>query len=105
MKDGIGDGFTRDDHDCVQSQLFALYSKVIEVRSLAQIIGEDDLTQIDKIYMEFGREFEQRFLSQDFDEQRSIEASLDIAWDLFKLFPKVELDRLESKYIDKYGRW
>lgn len=105
MKDGIGDGFTRDDHDCVQSQLFALYSKVIEVRSLAQIIGEDDLTQIDKIYMKFGREFEQRFLSQDFDEQRSIEASLDIAWDLFKLFPKVELDRLESKYIDKYGRW
>lgn len=105
MKDGIGDGFTRDDHDCVQSQLFALYSKVIEVRSLAQIIGEDDLTQIDKIYMEFGREFEQRFLSQDFDEQRSIEVSLDIAWDLFKLFPKVELDRLESKYIDKYGRW
>lgn len=105
MKDGIGDGFTRDDHDCVQSQLFALYSKVIEVRSLAQIIGEDDLTAIDKIYMEFGREFEQKFLSQNFDEQRDIETSLDIAWDLFKLFPKIELDRLESKYIDKYGRW
>lgn len=105
MKDGIGSGFTREDHDQVQSQLFALYSRVIEVRSLSQIIGEDDLTQIDKIYMEFGRQFEQRFLSQDFDESRTIEESLDIAWDLFKLFPKIELDRLESKYMEKYGRW
>ena len=105
MKDGIGAGFTREDHDQVQSQLFALYSRVIEVRSLSQIIGEDDLTQIDKIYMEFGRQFEQRFLSQDFDESRTIEESLDIAWDLFKLFPKIELDRLESKYMEKYGRW
>jgi len=105
MKDGIGDGYTREDHDQVQSQLFALYSKVIEVRSLSQIIGEDDLTEIDKIYMEFGREFEQNFLNQNFDESRTIEKSLDIAWDLFKLFPKIELDRLESKYIEKYGRW
>ena len=105
MKDGIGDGYTREDHDQVQSQLFALYSKVIEVRSLSQIIGEDDLTEIDKIYMEFGREFEQNFLNQNFDESRTIEESLDIVWDLFKLFPKIELDRLESKYIEKYGRW
>ncbi len=105
MKDGIGEGYTRDDHDQVQSQLFALYSRVIDVRSLSQIIGEDDLTPIDRIYMQFGREFEQKFLSQRFDESRTIEHSLDIAWDLFKMFPKVELDRLESKYIDKYGRW
>lgn len=105
MKDGIGDGYTREDHDQVQSQLFALYSKVIEVRSLSQIIGEDDLTEIDKIYMNFGRQFEQNFLNQNFDEARTIEESLDIAWDLFKLFPKIELDRLESKYIEKYGRW
>lgn len=105
MKDGIGDGYTREDHDQVQSQLFALYSKVIEVRSLSQIIGEDDLTEIDKIYMKFGRQFEQNFLNQNFDEARTIEESLDIAWDLFKLFPKIELDRLESKYIEKYGRW
>ncbi|MGL5439165.1 MAG: V-type ATP synthase subunit B [Filifactoraceae bacterium] len=105
MKDGIGDGFTRDDHDQVQSQLFALYSRVMDVRSLSQIIGEDDLTPIDKIYMEFGRAFEQKFLSQRFDEARTIETSLDIAWELFKMFPKIELDRLETKYIDKYGRW
>ena len=59
--------------------------KVIEVRSLSQIIGEDDLTEIDKIYMKFGRQFEQNFLNQNFDEARTIEESLDIAWDLFKL--------------------
>ena len=105
MKDGIGSGHTREDHDQVQSQLFALYSRVIEVRSLSQIIGEDDLTPIDKIYMQFGRDFEEHFLSQKFDEARTIESSLDIAWELFKIFPKIELDRLESKYIEKYGRW
>lgn len=105
MKDGIGKGHTRQDHDQVQSQLFALYSRVIEVRSLSQIIGEDDLTPIDRIYMQFGREFEEKFLSQRFDESRTIEDSLDIAWNLFAMFPKVELDRLESKYVDEYGRW
>ena len=77
MKDGIGSGHTREDHDQVQSQLFALYSRVIEVRSLSQIIGEDDLTPIDKIYMQFGRDFEEHFLSQKFDEARTIESSLD----------------------------
>ena len=55
--------------------------------------------------MQFGREFEEKFLSQRFDESRTIEDSLDIAWSLFAMFPKVELDRLESKYIDEYGRW
>lgn len=105
MKDGIGDGFTREDHESVQSQLFALYSKVMEVRSLSQIIGEEDLSAIDQTYMIFGREFEQQFLSQDYQEKRSIDESLDIAWDLFKSFPKTELDRLETKYMDKYGRW
>ena len=105
MKDGIGDGFTREDHESVQSQLFALYSKVMEVRSLSQIIGEEDLSTMDQTYMEFGREFEQKFLSQDYQEKRSIDESLDIAWELFKAFPKTELDRLETKYMEKYGRW
>lgn len=105
MKDGIGDGFTRDDHENVQLQLFALYSKVIDVRSLSQIIGEDDLSDTDRIYMEFGRQFEEKFLKQGAYEARTIEQSLDIAWDLFKLFPKTELDRLEDKLVTKYGRW
>lgn len=105
MKDGIGEGFTRDDHECVQLQLFSLYSRVIEVRSLSQIIGEDDLSEMDKVYMEFGRRFEEKFLTQGHDEARTIEQSLDIAWDLFGLFPKTALDRLEDKYIQKYGRW
>lgn len=105
MKDGIGDGLTRDDHSCVQSQLFALYSKVIEVRSLSQIIGEEDLPAIDKLYMEFGRQFENKFLNQSEYEARTIDQTLDIAWELFKIFPLTELDRLDSKYIEKYGRW
>lgn len=105
MKDGIGDGYTRDDHSCVQLQLFALYSRVIDVRSLSQIIGEDDLSELDKIFMEFGRQFEEKFLTQNPSEHRTIEDSLDIAWDLFKMFPKIALDRLEDKYIEKYGRW
>lgn len=104
MKDVIGEGYTREDHPAVQSQLFALYYKVMEVRSLAQIIGEEDLSEIDKKYMEFGRQFEDKFLSQGLYEKRTIEQSLDIAWELFKIFPVTELDRLEKKYIEKYGR-
>ncbi len=105
MKDGIGEGYTREDHESVQSQLFALYSKVIEVRSLSQIIGEEDLSPLDRTYMQFGREFEDRFLNQDFHESRTIDQNLSLAWELFSLFPQTELDRLETKYIEKYGRW
>ncbi|NMB13957.1 MAG: V-type ATP synthase subunit B, partial [Gallicola sp.] len=105
MKDGIGEGYTREDHESVQSQLFALYSKVIEVRSLSQIIGEEDLSPLDRTYMQFGREFEDRFLNQDFHESRTIDQTLSLAWELFSLFPQTELDRLETKYIEKYGRW
>ena len=79
MKDGIGDGFTREDHDEVSSQLFSSYSRVQEVRSLAQIIGEDDLSELDQKFMAFGKAFEERFLTQDQDEKRTIEETLDIA--------------------------
>lgn len=103
MKDGIGEGYTREDHPPVSSQLFSLYSRVIEVRSLSQIIGEDDLSELDRKFMEFGRQFENKFLNQSFNEARSIEETLDISWELFKLFPLNELDRLEEKYIEKYG--
>ena len=72
---------------------------------MSQIIGEDDLSDTDRIYMEFGRQFEEKFLKQGAYEARTIEQSLDIAWDLFKLFPKTELDRLEDKFVTKYGRW
>ena len=102
MKDGIGDGFTREDHDEVSSQLFSSYSRVQEVRSLAQIIGEDDLSELDQKFMAFGKAFEDRFLTQDQDEKRTIEETLDIAWEILSILPKEELERLSPKMIDKY---
>ncbi len=102
MKDGIGEGFTREDHQDLANQLFAAYSKVQEVRDLSQIMGEDDLSETDKAYMEFGRQFENHFLNQDFDENRSIIESLDLGWSLLTILPVVELDRLSPKLIGKY---
>lgn len=102
MKDGIGKGFTREDHPDVANQLFASYSKVQEVRALSQIIGEDDLSEVDKNYMEFGRAFESRFITQDFNENRSILDTLHIAWDILSILPREELDRLKPELIDKY---
>lgn len=106
MKDGIGEGYTRNDHPDIANQLFASYSKVQEIRNLAQIIGENDLSDIDKLYMEFGRKFEKQFISQDNNELRTIEESLDLGWELISILPKTELDRLnkeiiEKKYIEK----
>ncbi|SHJ64968.1 V/A-type H+-transporting ATPase subunit B [Paramaledivibacter caminithermalis DSM 15212] len=102
MKDGIGEGFTRKDHPEVSNQLFASYSRVQEVRALAQIIGEDDLSEIDKKYMEFGKAFEGRFITQNFDENRNIEESLNLAWEILGILPKEELDRLSPEMIEEY---
>ena len=102
MKDGIGEGYTREDHPHVANQLFASYAKVQEVRALASVIGEEELSPIDKLYMNFGREFENRFIAQDFRENRSIEDTLDLGWELLRLLPKEELDRLSPEIIDKY---
>ncbi len=104
MKDGIGEGMTREDHDEVASQLFSSYSRVQEVRSLAQIIGEDDLNSTDRKYIEFGKQFESNFLSQAADENRSIEETLDIGWDALRILPKEELDRISPQMLEKYYR-
>jgi len=102
MKDGIGDGFTREDHAEVANQLFASYSKVQEVRDLSQIIGEEDLSSTDKKYMAFGRAFEAKFLNQGFDESRNIVESLNLGWQLLSVLPLTELDRLSPENIEKY---
>lgn len=104
MKDGIGEGYTRKDHEEVSTQLFASYSYVQDVKSLSQVIGEDELSSIDKIYMEFGRKFENRFLNQDFDKNRSIEETLDLSWELLSILPKSELDRISPDTLEKYYR-
>lgn len=104
MKDGIGDGYTRSDHSDVSNQLFACYAKVMDARALASVIGEEELSELDKAYIEFGKKFEKYFVSQRFDENRSIDETLDLGWNLLSLLPKSALDRINETLLDdKYN--
>lgn len=102
MKDGIGKGYTREDHSDVANQLFAAYSKVQEAKSLASVIGEDELSDIDKLYMKFGSAFEKNFINQSKTENRDIKETLDIGWELLRILPRDELDRIDTSILDKY---
>ena len=102
MKDGIGEGYTRKDHSDVSNQLFAAYAKVQDARSLASVIGEDELSPLDKRYLVFGKAFESEFVGQSETENRSITETLDKGWELLGLLPKEELDRIDTKILDKY---
>lgn len=104
MKDGIGEGYTRADHPDLSNQLFASYAKVMEIRALASVIGEDELSELDKKYMEFARQFETRFVAQSRTENRSIERTLEIGWGVLSYLPREELDRLDKDTLDKYYR-
>ena len=108
MKDGIGTGRTRDDHAHLASQLFAAYSHVKQVRGLAAVIGEEELSPLDKRYIAFGNQFEQRLIAQGEDENRTIQQTLEIGWDVVSVLPKSELhrlseDELKQHYRDKEG--
>ena len=102
MKDGIGEGRTRKDHAQVAAQLFASYAKVKRIRALAAIVGEEELSDLDKIYLRFGHVFEERFLSQGYDENRSIETTLDIGWEMLSILPEEELYRISKEEIQRY---
>ncbi len=102
MKDGIGEKFTREDHQDVANQLFSSYARVGEARDLASVIGEDELSDVDKKYLEFGTAFEQEFVGQESGENRTIEETLDIGWRLLHILPREELDRIDTKILDKY---
>ena len=102
MKDGIGEGFTREDHPDLSNQLFASYSAVADARSLASVIGEDELSNIDKKYLDFGKKFEQSFISQGENDDRSFNETLDLGWELLSMLPKSELSRVSEKYLEKY---
>lgn len=102
MKDGIGEGYTREDHQSVANQLFSSYAKVGEARALASVIGEDELSPSDKKYLEFGKAFETRFVGQDESENRDVITTLKLGWELLHMLPKEELDRIDTKYIEKY---
>lgn len=101
MKDGIGAGYTREDHSALSNQLFATYAKVQDAKALASVIGEDELSASDKRLMTFGREFEERFLNQG-NENRSIEETLDLGWELLSMLPREELDRVDEETLNKH---
>jgi V/A-type H+-transporting ATPase subunit B len=102
MKDGIGEGYTREDHQDVSNQLFASYAKVQDARALAQVIGEDELSPNDKAYMTFGKLFEKYFVAQRADENRTIEETLDLGWALLSTLPKTSLDRVDDEVLSKH---
>ena len=104
MKDGIGAEYTREDHSAVSNQLFACYAQVQDARSLASVIGEEELSDTDKKVLVFGREFEKRFLNQGEDGGRTIDETLDLAWELLSILPRQALDRIDNKLVDQYYR-
>ncbi len=102
MKDGIGEGKTRKDHPDLYGQLYASYSRVQKVRSLASIIGEEELSEVDRSYLNFGEKFEKTFLQQDIRESRTIEETLNMGWELLRILPRSELARLKEDEINEF---
>ena len=101
MKDGIGAGYTREDHVTLSNQLFACYAKVQDAKALASVIGEEELSQSDKQLMAFGRAFEQEFIGQG-NTDRTMEQTLDLGWELLATLPRNALDRCDAETLDKY---
>ena len=102
MKDGIGEGYTREDHQAVANQLFSAYAHVGDARNLASVIGEDELSETDKKYLQFGKAFETTFIGQGENENRTILDTLTIGWNLLKMLPREELDRIDTAILEKY---
>ncbi len=104
MKDAIGEGITRSDHPHLASQLYAAYATSQNVRALASVIGEDELSAMDQAYLTFGTAFEREFVSQGMMENRSITQTLELGWKILSLLPRSELTRVRDEEIDKYYR-
>ena len=104
MKDGIGEGFTRADHAAVSNQLFACYARVQDARSLASVIGEEELSANDKKLMAFGRQFDEEYIRQGENVNRTIDQTLELGWRLLSTLPREELDRIDDKLIEAHYR-
>ena len=100
--DGTGKGKTREDHADTMNQLFASYARGKEARELAVVLGASALSETDKLYLEFADQFENRYVNQGFDTNRTIFETLELAWDLLTILPKSELTRINAQYLDKY---
>ena len=93
---------TRGDHPHLSNQLYASYSHVKEVRNLASVIGEEELSEVDHKYIEFGDFFEKKFVNQGYDEDRTIEETLDLGWEALSKLPPEELERLTEEEINEH---
>ncbi|MDL2237525.1 V-type ATP synthase subunit B [Christensenellaceae bacterium OttesenSCG-928-K19] len=103
LKDkGIGEGKTRADHANTMNQLFSAYARGKEAKELMVILGEDALTDIDKLYAKFADEFETRYVSQGYATNRTITETLDLGWELLRILPRSELKRIKSEFLDEY---
>ena len=102
MKDGVGKGYTREDHPALSSQLFACYAYVKRVRALADIIGEEELGALDRLYLRFGEAFERRFISQGEREDRPIARTLDLGWEILSMLPREELRRVSGEQLAEH---
>jgi V/A-type H+-transporting ATPase subunit B len=104
MNLGIGKDRTREDHRGIADQLYAAYATGRDLRSLAAVVGEEALSANDKLYLQFADVFEERFIRQGSHEDRTIEQTLDLGWELVSMFPESELKRVKKEFIEKYGK-
>ncbi len=102
MEEGIGEERTREDHSDVSNQLYAAYAEGLDLRDLVAVVGEEALSERDKLYLDFAEKFEERFINQGKEEDRSIDGTLDLAWELLTNIPKKDLKRIDEKWIGKY---
>ncbi len=105
MNQGVGKDSTREDHKNLSDQLYAAYAKGKQVRSLTEIVGEDALSESDRKYLRFSDEFEKKFINQDFSENRKIEETLDLGWELLSILDKSDMKRIKPEFLEKYGKW
>ena len=104
MEDGIGADRTREDHSRLASQLYAAYARLKEVERLASIIGEEELSETNRRYLQFGERFERQFVAQDEYEERDFLRTLDIGWQALKPLPDAELTRLSRELLARYRK-
>ena len=104
MDDGIGEGLTRADHADVSDQMYAAYAEGEDLRDLVNIVGREALSERDNIYLDFAERFEEEFVDQGFDSDRTIDETLEIGWDLLSMFPKSELNRVDEELIEEHYR-
>ncbi len=105
MNQGIGKGRTREDHRGVADQIYAAYANGKDLRSLSAIVGEEALGPNDRKYLKFADEFEKKYVNQGFYDDRSIEDTLGIGWDLLSELPESDMKRVKKDFIDRYGKW